>query len=139
MSAMSRRLARLRRDDRGAQAIEFALISVPLLWLLYGAVSFGFVLNAQETATQLAREGARAAAICAGAAGCDQQSTVNARVGSAKPNGFTLTSAVVTVPCTSATSGDVTVVVETRPPLYFQPFLNGSTAIRGKATTPCGG
>jgi Flp pilus assembly protein TadG len=129
------RLARLRRDDRGAQAVEFALISLPLLYLLYGAISFGFVLNAQETATQLAREGARAAAICGTGGGCS--ATATSRVASAKPAGFTIVSTVVT-PCTSG-SGDATVVVTTRPPLFFIPFLTNSTAIRGKATTPCGG
>jgi Flp pilus assembly protein TadG len=129
-------LARLRREDKGAQAVEFALISLPLLWLLYGGISFGFVLNAQETATQLAREGARAAAICGTAAGCD--TTAISRMNAAKPNGFTVVGTPSVTVCTSGT-GDATVIVTTRPPLYFIPFLDSNTAIRGKATTPCGG
>jgi Flp pilus assembly protein TadG len=134
---MSRRLTlrRLREDDRGVQAVEFALISLPLLYLLYGAISFGFTLNAQETATQLAREGARVAAICGTGANCT--SSAQARVAAAAPGGFTIVSTTVT-PCASPTS-DASVIVETRPPLNFIPFLTSGTRIRGEATTPCGG
>lgn len=124
-----------RGNDRGAAAVEFALISVPLLYLLYGAVSFGFLLNAQETATQLAREGARAAAICGTASGCD--TTAAGRVAAAKPNGFTIVSTSITT-CSSGAS-DATAIVTTHPPLNFIPFLTSSTEVKGKATTPCGG
>jgi Flp pilus assembly protein TadG len=129
------RLKRLCVDDTGAQAVEFALISLPLLYLLYGAISFGMVMNAQVTASQLAREGARTAAICGTAAGCS--GTSSARINAAKPAGFTIVSTSITT-CASA-NGDATVIVTTRPPLNFLPFLTSSTSIRGKATTPCGG
>src|SRR5713101_4927322 len=45
--------------DRGATAVEFAL----LLLLLFGIIDFGRVLNAQITLTQAVREGARLAAL----------------------------------------------------------------------------
>jgi Flp pilus assembly protein TadG len=45
--------------DRGAAAVEFALILPLLLLLLFGIVDFGRALNAQITITQAAREGAR--------------------------------------------------------------------------------
>src|SRR4051794_1334360 len=128
-------LKRLRKQDRGAAAVEFALISLPLLYLLYGAISFGFTMNAQITASQLAREGARAAAICGTGAGCS--GTASSRMVAAKPAGFSIVSTNIT-PCSSPT-GDATVVVTTKPPLTFAPFLTSGTAIRGKATTPCGG
>ncbi len=131
---MSALLTRL-RGDRGAQAVEFAILVLPLLYLLYGAIAFGFTLNAQETATQIAREGARAAAICGVSGGCT--ATANARMTSAAPSGFTIVSTTVTE-CASATA-DATVVVVTQPPLTFVPFLTSSTSITGKATTPCGG
>ena len=123
------------RDDRGAAAVEFALVSIPLLYLLYGGISFGFMLNAQETASQIAREGARSLAICGTAAGCS--GTATSKMNSAKPAGFTIVSTSIT-PCTSAT-GDATVIVTTKPPLNFIPFLTSGTAIKGKAVTPCGG
>ena len=125
----------LRGSDRGSQVVEFALISLPLLYLLYGAIAFGFTLNAQITASQLAREGARAAAICGTGTGCS--STASSRIAAAEPAGFSIASTSITT-CSSPT-GDATVVVTTNPPLNFVPFLSDSTAISGKATTPCGG
>ena len=131
------RLKRTRGNDRGAQAVEFALISIPLLYLLYGAISFGFMLNAQETASQLAREGARALAICGTGGGCS--GTATSKVDAVRPKGFTVDwTASKIIPCTSAT-GDASVTIVTHPPLTFVPFLTGSTSISGKATTPCGG
>jgi Flp pilus assembly protein TadG len=50
-------------DDRGAAAVEFALVSVLLFTLLFGIIGFGFVLFAQQSALHAAREGARLAAV----------------------------------------------------------------------------
>jgi Flp pilus assembly protein TadG len=49
--------------DRGAAAVEFALLLPVLLMLVFGIVDFGRALNAQITLTQAAREGARLAAL----------------------------------------------------------------------------
>ncbi len=49
--------------ERGATAVEFALLLPLLLLLVFGIVDFGRALNAQETLTQAAREGARLAAL----------------------------------------------------------------------------
>ena len=51
------------RSDRGAVAVEFALLLPLLLLLVLGVVDFGRALNAQITLTQAAREGARLAAL----------------------------------------------------------------------------
>jgi Flp pilus assembly protein TadG len=56
---MSRRTARTAPRDRGAAAVEFALLLPLLLLLLFGIIDFGRALNAQITLTQAAREGAR--------------------------------------------------------------------------------
>jgi Flp pilus assembly protein TadG len=45
--------------DRGAAAVEFALLLPVLLLLVFGIIDFGRALNAQITLTQAAREGAR--------------------------------------------------------------------------------
>jgi Flp pilus assembly protein TadG len=47
--------------DRGATAVEFALLLPVLLLLIFGLIDFGRALNAQITLTQAAREGARLA------------------------------------------------------------------------------
>jgi Flp pilus assembly protein TadG len=49
--------------DRGAAAVEFALLLPLLLLIVFGIVDFGRLLNAQITLTQAAREGARLAAL----------------------------------------------------------------------------
>ena len=49
--------------DRGATAVEFALLLPLLLLILLGIIDFGRMLNAQETLTQAAREGARLVAL----------------------------------------------------------------------------
>src|SRR3954454_16726859 len=52
-----------RASDRGAAAVEFALVLPLLLMLLVAIVRFGQVWNAQITMTQAAREGVRVAAL----------------------------------------------------------------------------
>jgi Flp pilus assembly protein TadG len=51
------------RSDRGAAAVEFALLLPLLLVLVFGIIDFGRALNAQITLTQAAREGARLASL----------------------------------------------------------------------------
>ncbi|GAB2866314.1 TadE/TadG family type IV pilus assembly protein [Lentzea nigeriaca] len=49
--------------DRGATAVEVALLMPILLLLVMGIIDFGRALNAQVTLTQAAREGVRVAAL----------------------------------------------------------------------------
>jgi Flp pilus assembly protein TadG len=51
------------REDRGAAAVEFALVVPLLLVLVFGIVSFGFMLSFRQALSQAASEGARAAAV----------------------------------------------------------------------------
>jgi Flp pilus assembly protein TadG len=48
-----------RRDERGAEMVEFAFVVVLLIALLYGIISYGLVLAAQSTITQAAADAAR--------------------------------------------------------------------------------
>jgi len=57
------RLIKHRRDDRGAAAVEFALVLPVLVLLLFGIIEFGLVFDAQLTITHAAREGARVASV----------------------------------------------------------------------------
>jgi hypothetical protein len=50
-------------EDRGASAVEFALVLPLLVMLLFGIVHFGFAYNAYVTVTHAAREGARMASV----------------------------------------------------------------------------
>jgi Flp pilus assembly protein TadG len=55
---------RLRRepgdDERGAELLEFALVVVLLIALLYGIITYGVILSAQATVTQAAADATRA-------------------------------------------------------------------------------
>ncbi|GIH08926.1 hypothetical protein Rhe02_69930 [Rhizocola hellebori] len=51
------------RRDRGAAAVEMALLLPLLLMLIFGIIEFGLLLTAQIGVTEAAREGARAATV----------------------------------------------------------------------------
>lgn len=51
------------RTDRGAAAVEFALVVPLLVLLLFGIISYGVMLSFRQTLSQAATEGARAAAV----------------------------------------------------------------------------
>ena len=62
----SRRLSgsrRLARSERGTALVEFALIAPLLFLVVFGIIEFGRILNAYNQLTQLAGQGARAAAV----------------------------------------------------------------------------
>jgi Flp pilus assembly protein TadG len=51
------------RDERGAAAVEFALVAPLLIMLVMGVVSYGYMLSFRQALSQGAAEGARAAAV----------------------------------------------------------------------------
>lgn len=63
-----------RRDDRGAAAVEFALIVPVLLLIVFGIINFGVLFSQQLTLNNGVREGARRAVVADPAAPrtCDQ-------------------------------------------------------------------
>lgn len=60
---MRRAKARQRSDDTGAVAVEFALLLIPLLLIVFGVINFGFVFSQQSTLNNAVREGARRAVV----------------------------------------------------------------------------
>lgn len=61
---IGKRLRRRRDDDeRGAEMIEFAIVVVLLITLLYGLITYGLILAAQSTITQAAADAARSGII----------------------------------------------------------------------------
>ena len=55
-----RKLRQRRGDERGAEMVEFAIVVVLLITMLYGIVTYGLILAAQSTVTQAAADAARA-------------------------------------------------------------------------------
>jgi Flp pilus assembly protein TadG len=52
-----------REDERGAAAIEFALVAPLVILLVMGIISYGYMLSFRQALSQSAAEGARAAAV----------------------------------------------------------------------------
>jgi len=52
-----------RRDDSGAAAVEFALVSMLLFALLFGVVQYGFYFWSMQAGSDAVREAARQAAV----------------------------------------------------------------------------
>ncbi len=52
-----------RHSERGAAAVEFALVLTPLLLLVLGTIDWGYYFYVREVVTNAAREGARAGSI----------------------------------------------------------------------------
>lgn len=59
----ARARARKRRNESGAAALEFALVSPLLFALIFGIIGYGYMLSFRQGISQGAAEGARAAAV----------------------------------------------------------------------------
>lgn len=62
-----------RPDEDGAAAVEFALVSLLFLMLVFGIVTFGLVFALNHTLTHAAAEGARSALVATGGATVQEQ------------------------------------------------------------------
>ena len=56
-------IRRLRKNERGAAMIEFALIAIMFFTLLFGIIEFGWIFNGYITLEAAAKEGARLAVV----------------------------------------------------------------------------
>ncbi len=61
--AVGRRVLTLRRDERGAELVEFALISIVFFMLVFGVMEFGRAIWIYGTVAHVAREGTRFAIV----------------------------------------------------------------------------
>lgn len=129
-----------RRDESGAAAVEFALVSVLLFTLLFGILQYGLYFWSLQTGSSAAKEAARRASVgdCTDA---ELKALVANRLGGAKdntdPSKFTVTrtftdSSNVAV-ATPVVGGSVIVAVQF--PTYnmhfpFVPFLSDPTVQR---------
>jgi Flp pilus assembly protein TadG len=122
--------------ERGAAAVELAILLPLLLLILFGIIDFGRMLNTQIKVTEAAREGARAVSVGASSAAVD--SRIGAVMGGL--DGVTVSS----VEC--AGGGDATVTVSYAFDLItpvpglaalFGGELDGSLTIQREGVMPC--
>jgi Flp pilus assembly protein TadG len=77
----TRRLIQLlRRSERGTAVVEFAIVALPLFLIIFGILDFGRALNYYNDMTQLAGQGARAAAVNQNIDGTPADSTFQAKL-----------------------------------------------------------
>lgn len=119
-------------SERGAAAVEFALVLPILVLILFGVIEFGGVYNAQLMVTGAAREAAREMALH----GAPEAAVDAAHAAAIGIDGNDLDVSVSLPAC--ASGADVTVTV-----VYDRPFLTGlfgaSVELTGLATRRCQG
>ena len=148
-----------RKDERGAAAVEFAFILIPLILLVFGIFEFGRVYMTQLTLTNAARDAVRMYAISddatraantnltlAHALRLDQGGALTAAAAATAVNGYLDGPPDIDATCdtgTPAAPGEVTVtLVRTENILGF---LTGSgdplvpLTLNGKAVIVCNG
>jgi len=125
---------RLLRSERGAAAVEFALVLPILLAMLVGIMEFGHYYNAQLTLTNAAREGARSMAITKVVDTAKTQA--QSAAGSLSPVPTIANISVSPATCTSGAT--VTTTVKYYVPAFTGLYGPGLT-LTGKAAMRCGG
>ena len=122
--------------DRGAAAVEFALVMPVLVSLVVGIAEFGRAYNVQATLSGAAREGVRVMAVQNDAAAARAATKAAALPWSLSDSQISISpSSCVSTP-TSTASATVTVT-------YALPFITGffgsSITLSGKGTMRCNG
>ncbi|MDI3211500.1 TadE/TadG family type IV pilus assembly protein [Arthrobacter sp. AL12] len=120
-------------SERGAVAVEFALLVPVLVMLLLGVMEFGRAYNAQVTLSSAAREGVRVMAI-----GNNTAATRNAVKNAATGLQPTLTDGNITIAPTSCAAGVQTTVKITYT-LTTLTGIAGPFPMEGKGVMLCGG
>jgi Flp pilus assembly protein TadG len=120
-----------RRNERGAAAVEFAIVLPILIVLVFGIVEFSIAYNREQGLHAAAREGARVAALPQ-----TDQPTIVARVRSAlqgvlSPSDIQAATISVTPtgnqPCDGAPAGTHVVVTVSAPDQLAIPLVTNST------------
>ena len=133
MAIMRRGGVHRRRDEKGASAVEFALVLPVLLALLLGIIEFGFAFNNQISLQQAVREGVRVEALGTG----DWESTTETAFLGARSDDSTLD---VTLPsdCDDDNGDDSARVRATYDYEFFSLPVDGPR-LSAEAEMRCGG
>lgn len=92
------------RGDGGAAIVEMAAVGILLVFLLFGIVSFGFLMSFRQNMTQAAAEGARAGAVAQGSQTDAARDAAQQALGEFGKNcSGGMTCATTVIPCPQAT------------------------------------
>lgn len=134
-----------KQKERGAVAVEMAIVLPLLLLILIGIIEFGRVLNVQVSLTEAAREGARNAAIHYKDSSLDVAGTAQRAAPSLSGLGMTVTDNASI--CLSSPTSNVTVTTRLSLP-SLTGFLDGGSfgvpgifplSMSGVGVMKCGG
>lgn len=129
-----------RQHDRGAVAVEMALLLPILILLLLGIMEFGRAYNAQVTLTNAAREGVRVMAITNVRADAKEAATNAAstlKITSSNPSFTFATNPTTTSPVNCAAGRQISMTIS-----YTLDSLTGIAGpfkMTGKGVMQCGG
>lgn len=129
-----------RRGDRGAAAVEFALVVPLFLLLVFGIVDFSRAFNIQLTLTDAAAEGART--LAAGGSVVMARAAVDAVLVPTlvSPADVVYPVSTVCLPTAAPGTARASMTVETRDFQFLTPLigsLSGTLAITGTAARQC--
>lgn len=123
----------LRRDERGAAVVEFAIVLPILVLFIFGIVEFGRAYNARIELTSAVREGARAVAL-----GGDAVTAT--RNGAPGLSGSQITVTTTTSCPAGAPAGTNASVSASYPFQYVIPlFRSGTWTLKATGVMRCGG
>lgn len=121
-----------KRRERGAAAVEFALVVPILLVLVLGIIEFGRAYQVQTTVSAAAREGARSMAL-----GNDAD-TARQTVKDYFPE-LALTDDQIAISPATCSGGEAATVTITRPFGFITGFFGSEIAMTGVGSMRCGG
>lgn len=123
----------MQNEERGAVAVEFAILLPLLLLLVLGTIEFGRAFNAQITLTNAAREGVRVMAI-----GNDPTAAKTAAKSAAASVSTAIQDSDITLSTTTCTAGaQVTLTINHT--LSTITGIAGPFPMAGKGVMLCGG
>jgi Flp pilus assembly protein TadG len=129
------------RNEKGAAAVEFALVVPILLLLLLGIVEFGRIYNAQMQLTAAARDGARVMSInSVPAQSADDATAAVIASASALHPDVTSTQIAISVSPSSTSvcaPGSTATVTVTYPIQFLSGLFGSSITLTGKGVMQC--
>jgi Flp pilus assembly protein TadG len=124
-----------RKDERGAVAVEFALVAPILVAIVVAIVEFANVYNVQVSVSQASREAARTMAITKDTA----KATAAGRAGAPSINSSLLSFDYAAATCPATVPSANAVVSVTYSGSSLTGFFGPTLTVTGKGAMQCGG